>query len=87
VTPLSVNVRVGVGNGETFADRPMLFRSAAITSTSPFQGTDGKYWDDNSYFPSTSLLPAGTTSASNTIQTDQDCLAWSWAALAYRYQP
>jgi hypothetical protein len=89
VNPTSLRLNVGVGDGEPLRELWMRFRSQRVTDVKPFSGTDGKMWDDLTVIMPTTLLPAGTTNASNSITTavmdPWDCLSWAYSALSYRY--
>ena len=87
-TPTQVRLHAGLADGQSaLNENPMLFGGSAITAANFYNSTDGPMWDDDRIFVSTALLPAGTTSRTNSISlpsTNGDCLAWAYAALAYR---
>lgn len=88
VNPTALRLNVGVGDGQAGRELWMRFRSEKVTDLKPFSGTDGKMWDDLTVVMPTTLLPAGTTNASNSITTattNHDCLSWAYSALSYRY--
>lgn len=82
--PVSRQLRVGLGDGQSFNENPMKFAGTNVTPVDFFGGSDGAMWDDRSIGISAALLPVGATSRSNSIQTVNDCLVWSYAALGYR---
>jgi hypothetical protein len=86
-TPSQVSLHVGMGDGTTTAggEDPMRFQGTPITEANFFFGEDGPMWDAVRIPISTTLLPAGTTSRTNSIQTVDDSLAWGYAILAYQH--
>jgi hypothetical protein len=84
-TPSQVYLHTGMGDGQGYAEGPVLFAGSAVTGSNFYPGADGLMWDDDRIFVSPSLLPVGITSRTNRITTVDDCLAWGYAALAYQY--
>jgi hypothetical protein len=60
-----------------------------ITSKGAFGGSNGPQWDALRIGVPASLLPAGTTSAANSLSlvpnVTGDCLAWAYSALSYQW--
>ena len=83
-TPSNVALHVGIGDGQGSTDPAMRFNDSPITPVNFWSGSDGNYWDDERNSLSASLLPAGTTSRTNSQAATGDCLTWAYAALTYR---
>jgi hypothetical protein len=81
----SARLLTGFGDGQSSAESPVLLAGSAVSATSSIRAKDGQMWDDDTHAVPTSLLPGGTTSRTNTIHFQQDCLLWSYAALSYSY--
>jgi hypothetical protein len=62
----------------------MLFNGSPITAANFWSGREGHYWDDDRIALSAGLLPAGTTSRTNSQAPSADCLTWGYAALRYQ---
>jgi subtilisin len=77
-------LHVGMGDGEPFADPAMQFAGAAVTAANFWQGTDGTYWDDRAVTFGSSLLPAGTTTRTNSQGATGECLTWAYSLLNYQ---
>jgi subtilisin family serine protease len=89
--PSFVELHIGMGNGNTGGyEDSMLFAGSPITSKGAFEGFNGPGWDAPRIAVPVSLLPAGTTSASNSLSlvphTAGQCLAWAYSALSYKWQ-
>ena len=80
----SRSLHVGIGDGEPFSEPPMLFNGSAITLANFWSGSEGTYWDDNRIALSAWLLPAGTTTRTNSQAAGGDCLTWGYAGLRYQ---
>ena len=89
-TPLSAELHVGIGDGELSWEDSMRLAGVPITGQGFFSGANGPQWDDATIGVPASLLPAGTTSVTNSISLLQnsapDCLAWAYSALSYKWQ-
>jgi subtilisin family serine protease len=77
-------LRVGIGDGESFADPAMRFNNTAISAANFWSGKEGTYWDDDVLGVSAAMLPTGTTSRTNSQAATDECLTWGYAALTYR---
>ena len=80
-------LNIGMADGQPFTEPPMRFNGTPITAANSWAGADGELWDDRRIVLSPSLLPAGTTTRTNTQPFgggDPDCLAWAYSALSYR---
>ena len=81
-------LNIGLADGQPFTEPPMRFNGTPITAANPWAGADGEFWDDRRIVLSPSLLPAGTTTRTNTQPFsgggNPDCLAWAYSALSYR---
>lgn len=82
--PTIRELHVGIGDGQTFNDPAMLFAGSVITPANFWSGSDLNYWDDDTIALAASLLPAGTTTRTNSQGATAECLTWSYAALTYR---
>ncbi|HET9444401.1 MAG TPA: S8 family serine peptidase [Acidimicrobiales bacterium] len=83
--PVQVRLHAGLADGQAGAtEGSLLFNGTAVTAADAYDSTDGLLWDDDRLFVSTTQLPAGTTSRTNSITVGSDCLAWAYSALAYR---
>ena len=80
----SRQLHIGMGDGESFTDPAMLFAGAAVTPTNFWSGSDAKYWDDKTIVPGGALLPAGTTSRTNSQGATGECLTWAYSLLNYQ---
>jgi len=84
--PTQLRLHIGMGDGQPqFTENPVRFAATAVTPANFYPGDDGPLWDDDRITVPTSLLPAGTASRANSIQTANDGLAWAYAALAYQH--
>jgi hypothetical protein len=85
--PTRANLHVGMADGQSnLNENPLLFAGSAVTPANFYIGSDGIMWDDDGLSINPTLLPAGTTKATNSISipsTGGDCLTWPYAALAY----
>ena len=88
-SPVSATTTFIVADGQSAADGGATFNGTALTG-SEFQGSDplavpnysmGNLWDTETFNVS-SLISAGATSASATIQGGPDCLVWVGQVLA-----
>jgi hypothetical protein len=80
----SAHENLGIGDGEpTLSENQKMFEGTAISGSNWLSGSDGPMWDDYTLPVPASLLPAGTTSRTNSITTGTDCLVWAYAALQY----
>jgi hypothetical protein len=89
--PLSAELHVGMGDTEfNLWEDSMYFNGSPITSAAAFSGSDGPQWDAVKIPIPVTLLPAGTTSATNGIglgtYSNGDCMAWAYSALSYKYK-
>jgi hypothetical protein len=88
-TPTSVQLHVGMGDTEgSLGENSMMLGSSVVTPANYFTGSDGPQWDDVTIAVPTSVLPAGTTSISNSIGLPSyggDCMAWAYSALSYKW--
>jgi subtilisin len=75
-------VHVGVGDGQSFTEDPLLFAGTAITSPDFFSGANGTLWDDARVPLSTSLIGAGTLAKSIGVKGLGDCLVMSYAGVS-----
>jgi subtilisin len=82
--PVNRGLHVGLGDGEAFGDPAMQFNGTAITAANFWSGTEGTYWDDARISVPAGLLPAGTTSRTNSQGATGECLTWAYAALTYQ---
>ena len=82
--PVDRALLVGIGDGESFADPAMQFSGSAVTGANFWPGTEGAYWDDARISVPAGLLPAGTTSRTNSQAATGECLTWAYAGLTYR---
>ncbi len=78
-------LRVGIGDGQSLNDPPMLFGGTAITAANFWAGAEGTYWDDQRIVLPAARLPVGTTSVSNSQAASSDCLSWAYAGLTYQH--
>jgi hypothetical protein len=86
VQPLFANLNAGVADGQAaFTEGPMTFQGQAISPANAYDGSDGPLWDDDRFSVPNTLLPAGTTSRTNSLTIGNDCLAWAYSALSYQH--
>jgi subtilisin len=75
-------VHVGVGDGQSFTEDPLLFAGTAVTAPDFFSGVNGTLWDDARIPLSTSLIGAGTLAKSIGVKGIGDCLVMSYAGVS-----
>ena len=63
----------------------MTFQGQAVSAANAYDGSDGPLWDDDRFSVPNTLLPAGTTSRTNSLTTGNDCLVWAYSALSYQH--
>ena len=81
--PLFASLNTAVADGQAFAtEGPMTFQGQAVSAANAYDGSDGPLWDDDRFSVPTTLIPAGTTSRSNSLTTGNDCLVWAYSALS-----
>jgi hypothetical protein len=83
-TPGSAGLHLGIGDGQSWPEQPVTFAGTAVTGASPFFGSDGPAWDDQTVGLPTSLLPTGTGQASVNLATTGDALLWAYSGLDYQ---
>ena len=76
-------LHVGVGDGQPASDPAMAFAAAPVTAANVWDASDGAYWDDRTLGFGAGLLPAGTTSRTNTLGAGE-CLTWAYSLLNYQ---
>jgi len=79
-------LHLGIGDGQPFPDGAVTMNGSLVVPANMFSGSDGRFWDDDRWPLSTSVLPVGTTSRSitSTVPSGGDCLTMAYAALQYR---
>jgi len=75
-------VHVGVGDGQSATEDPLLFAGTAITSPDFFSGVNGTLWDDARIPVSTSLIGPGLAAKSIGVKGLGDCLVMSYAGVS-----
>ena len=81
--PLFASLNTAVADGQAFAtEGPMTFQGQAVSPANAYDGSDGPLWDDDRFSVPNTLIPAGTTSRSNSLTTGNDCLVWAYSALS-----
>ena len=86
VQPLFANLNAGVADGQAaFTEGPMTFQGQAVSAANTYDGSDGPLWDDDRFSVPNTLLPAGTTSRTNSLTTGNDCLVWAYSALSFQH--
>jgi subtilisin len=75
-------VHVGVGDGQSATEDPLLFNGTAITSPDFFSGVNGTLWDDARIPMSTSLIGPGLAAKSIGVKGLGDCLVMSYAGVS-----
>jgi subtilisin family serine protease len=83
VQPLFANLNAAVADGQVGAtEGPMTFQGQAVSGANSYDGSDGPLWDDDRFSVPNTLLPAGTTSRTNSLTAGSDCLVWAYSALS-----
>jgi hypothetical protein len=75
-------VHVGVGDGQSATEDPLLFAGTAITAPDFFAGVNGTLWDDARVPLSPSLIGAGLAAKSISVKGLGDCLVMSYAGVS-----
>jgi subtilisin len=82
VQPLFASLNAAVADGQAATEGPMTFQGQPISAANIYDGSDGPLWDDDRFNVPNTLLPAGTTTRSNSLTAGNDCLAWAYSALS-----
>jgi subtilisin family serine protease len=81
--PLFADLNAAVADGQApFTEGPMTFQGQAVSAANSYDGSDGPLWDDDRFSVPNTLIPAGTTSRTNSLTTGNDCLVWAYSALS-----
>jgi subtilisin family serine protease len=84
--PLFANLNAAVADGQAaFTEGPMTFQGQAVSAANSYDGSDGPLWDDDRFSVPNTLIPAGTTSRTNSLTTGNDCLVWAYSALSFTH--
>ncbi|MCA1832192.1 MAG: hypothetical protein ABR548_07305 [Actinomycetota bacterium] len=84
--PLSARLHVGFGDGqgtpgEDDGAGPLRFEGTQLAPAGFLSGTDGDFWDDQTFSVPVGLVAPGTQSASVTLNSGNDCILWAFTIL------